>query len=133
MSLKTRMQRKARLFPDRYDSSLLRRVWSIRQFDDAYTAPHSGFADAVDYYKRASALPLIPDIAIPTLIIQAKDDPFIPFAQFERSEISANPNVIMMSPANGGHVGFVSAHVEYDDRFWAEARAVQFISTLSKC
>jgi predicted alpha/beta-fold hydrolase len=133
MSLKTRMQRKARLFPDRYDSSLLRGVWSIRQFDNAYTAPHSGFADATDYYKRASALPLIAQIAMPTLIIHAKDDPFIPFAPFEGSEISSNPNVVMITPDNGGHVGFVSAHLEYDDRFWAEARAVQFIAWLNEC
>jgi len=131
-SLKTRMQRKARLFPDRYDPSLLRGVWSIRQFDNAYTAPHSGFADAVDYYRRASALPFIAEVRVPALIIHAKDDPFIPFAPFERSEVAANPNVVMLSPDRGGHVGFVSAQVEYDDRFWAEARAVQFIKALHK-
>ena len=55
LGLRARMRRKARLFPDVYDIALLARVRSVRDFDDLYTAPHNGFADAADYYHRASA------------------------------------------------------------------------------
>src|SRR5262249_35064204 len=57
---------------------------TVRGFDDLYTAPRSGFADAVDYYRRASSLPLIPHIPVPTLILTARDDPFIAVEPFER-------------------------------------------------
>src|SRR5205823_14079777 len=50
---------------------------SVRQFDDLYTAPHGGFADALDYYRRCSSFPLIPRIPIPALLLTARDDPFI--------------------------------------------------------
>jgi predicted alpha/beta-fold hydrolase len=126
-SLRSRMRRKARLYPDRYDESRLRGIRSIRQFDSIYTAPLSGFRDVTDYYERASALPHIEHIAVPTLIIQSKDDPFIPFAPFERREIASNPNVAVAATDRGGHVGFIAATVEAGGRFWAEARAIEFL------
>jgi len=129
-SLKTRMRRKARLFPDRFDASLLQGVRSIRQFDDTFTAPHCGFKDSADYYKRASSLPYMPDIAIPTLIIHAKDDPLIPYAPFERQEVRANPSLFLLAPENGGHVGFVSVPDPAGDRFWAETKAIEFFKAL---
>jgi predicted alpha/beta-fold hydrolase len=130
-SLKSSMRRKARLFPDRYDASRLDGVWSIRQFDDAYTAPLAGFRNVADYYSRASALPLIRHISLPTLIIHSKDDPFIPFAPFENGEIAANSNIKLLAPDHGGHVGFVSARQEGDDRFWAEQKVVDCVRLLS--
>lgn len=130
-SLRSRMRRKARLFPDRYDSSLLRGVWTIRQFDDAYVAPHCGFRDSADYYERASALRVMDRIRVPSLIIHAKDDPVIPYAQFERSEVTANPHVTLLAPDQGGHVGFISANGEGEDRFWAEATAIRFAEMIS--
>ena len=129
-SLKARMRLKAELFPDRYDASLLGGIWSIRKFDDLYTAPQMGFRNASEYYERASSLRYIDKIAIPTLIIHAKDDPFIPYAPLERAEVTTNPYVLVLAPDNGGHVGFVSAHSEAGDHFWAEARAVEFIRTV---
>jgi predicted alpha/beta-fold hydrolase len=127
LSLRGRMRRKARLYPDRYDESRLRGVWSIREFDSVYTAPHSGFRDVADYYERASALPHIKRIAVPALIIQSRDDPFIPFAPFESQEVASNPNVALMATDHGGHVGFLAAAAEGGDRFWAEARTVEFL------
>jgi predicted alpha/beta-fold hydrolase len=126
-SLRTRMSRMARLYPHLYDASRLRRISTIRQFDDLYTAPHAGFLDVTDYYRRASALPSIKGIAIPTLIIHSKDDPFIPFAPFESQEIASNPNVALVATDRGGHVGFIAAMVESGDRFWAETRAIEFL------
>ena len=125
-SLRNRLRRKAQLFPDRYDASRLRGVWTIRRFDDLITAPHMGFRNVAHYYERASALPFIKHIAVPTLIVHAKDDPFIPFAQFERQEVIGNPNVTLIAPDHGGHVGFISADGEGESRFWAETMVVEF-------
>lgn len=125
-SLRNRLRRKARLFPDRYDASRLRGVWTIRRFDDLITAPHMGFRNVAHYYERASALPFIERIAVPTLIVSAKDDPFIPFATFERPEVNGNPNVLLLAPDHGGHVGFIAASGEGESRFWAETMIVEF-------
>jgi uncharacterized protein len=132
LSLRGRLRRKARLFPDRYDTSRLRGVWTIRKFDDVYTAPHAGFRNVAHYYERASALPFISRITAPTLIIHAKDDPFIPFEPFERPELTANPNVSLLAPDNGGHVGFISANNAGDKRFWAETMAIEFVNLLTE-
>lgn len=125
------MRRKARLFPERYDASMLRGVWSIRKFDDVYTAPHAGFGNVANYYERASSLQFISRITVPTLIVHAQDDPFIPFTPFQHPDIEANPNVALLAPAHGGHVGFISADRVGEDRFWAEITAVEFVKLLS--
>jgi predicted alpha/beta-fold hydrolase len=130
-SLRSRLRRKATLFPDKYDISHLRGVWTIRKFDDVYTAPHSGFRNVAHYYERASALPFIKGIFVPTLIIHAKDDPFIPFSPFERPEVTANPNVALLAPSHGGHVGFNSANADGDKRFWAEVIVVEFVNLIA--
>jgi predicted alpha/beta-fold hydrolase len=126
LSLRGRLRRKAKLFPERYDISHLRGVWSIRKFDDVYTAPHAGFRNVAHYYERASALPFISRIKVPTLIVHAKDDPFIPFAPFEQPEVTSNPNVTLIATEHGGHVGFVSGRAEGENRFWAEVMVVEY-------
>ena len=126
-SLKRRMRAAASLYPERYDASELALVRTLRQFDERYTAPHGGFRDAADYYTRSSSLPLIPRIQIPTLIIHAEDDPFIPFDSLRHPSVGANPNVILLAPRHGGHVGFVGdGSVGGEDRFWAENRLIEF-------
>ena len=132
MSLRRSMREKARLYPERYDESRLRGIWSIREFDDVYTAPHSGFRDVADYYERASSLPYIKDVALPVMIVHSQDDPFIPFAPFTSEEITSNPNVTLLAPEHGGHCGFISARPEGDDRFWAERKIVDFVKTISE-
>ena len=131
MSLRDRLRRKAELFPESYDPSLLRGVWTIRKFDDAYVAPHCGFRDSADYYERASAMRVIDRVNVPTLIIHAKDDPFIPYSQIERPEVASNPNIAVLAPEQGGHVGFIAADVDGEDRFWAETMAIRFVELIS--
>jgi len=131
-SLRSRLRRKAKLFPDRYDASHLRGIWTIRKFDDVYTAPHMGFRNVAHYYERASALPFIKHITAPTLIVQAKDDPFIPFAPFERPEVTTNPNVALLATDHGGHVGFISANADGDKRFWAEVMLIEFVKLMTQ-
>ena len=84
-----------------------------------------------NYYEKASSLQFINQIAVPTLIVHAQDDPFLPFASFRHPDIEANPNVVLLAPEHGGHVGFISADREGEDRFWAEVMAVEFVRLLS--
>jgi hypothetical protein len=129
--LKNRLRRKAKLFPDLYDISRLDSIHNIQQFDDHFTAPAFGFADARDYYAKASALSLIQRIRIPTLIIHAEDDPFIPFAPLRDPSIAANPYVLLTATKQGGHVAFLSANAG-EDRFWAENRLVDFCRAVAR-
>jgi predicted alpha/beta-fold hydrolase len=128
--LKNRLRRKQKLFPDLYDISGLGDIHSIEEFDDRFIAPEFGFADARDYYAKASSLPLIKHIRIPTLIIHAEDDPFIPFAPLRDPSVAANPYVLLIAPERGGHVAFLSANAG-EDRFWAENRLVEFCRILA--
>lgn len=125
-SLRRRMRHKQKLYPELYDTTDLHLVRSIRDFDERFTAAHGGFSNADDYYARASALPLMGRIRIPTLIIHAQDDPFIPFEPLRHPSIKENPYLLLLAPQNGGHVGFVAAETEGEDRFWAENRIVEF-------
>jgi len=125
--LKNRIRYKQKLFPERYDISALGVVRTIKEFDDRYTAPAHGFADADDYYRRGSSLPVIDQIRIPTLIIHAHDDPFIPFAPLLSDPVRDNPHIMLLAPEQGGHVAFISDDQRDDpDRFWAENRVVEF-------
>lgn len=129
--LKNRIKKKEKLFPDLYKTSGLGEIESVRQFDDHFIAPAFGFASARDYYEKASALRFIERIRIPTLIIHAEDDPFIPFAPLRDPSIAANPYVILMATERGGHVAFLSADSKDEDRFWAENRLIDFCRLLA--
>jgi len=131
-SLRRRLWIKHELYPELYDTSHLHLVRSIRDFDEHYTAHDGGFRDADDYYRRASALPLIKQIRRPTLIIHAQDDPFIPFAPFRHSSVIDNSYVVLLAPEHGGHVGFVADHVNHSDRFWAENQIAEFCQLIQQ-
>ncbi len=125
--LKKRIRTKHKLYPQLYDISGLREVRTLKQFDDRFTAPAHGFADASDYYYRSSSLRVIDQIRIPTLIIHAEDDPFIPFAPLCDPAVVNNPHVLLLGTERGGHVAFISDDGKDDeDRFWAENRVVEF-------
>lgn len=125
--LKMRIRTNHKLYPDLYDISGLDEVRTLREFDDRYTSRAHGFQDANDYYYRSSSLRVADRIRIPTLIIHAEDDPFIPFAPLEDPTVANNPFILLLGPGQGGHVAFISAEPEADsDRFWAENRVVEF-------
>lgn len=130
-SLHRRIRQKQKLFPELYDTSPLRHVRTVRDFDEYYTAVHGNFRDADDYYARASALQFIPAVRVPTLIIHAQDDPFVPFASFRDPAIENNPDVLLLTPTQGGHVGFIADDGRGEDRFWAENRVVEFCRLVS--
>ncbi len=131
-ALRRRIRRKHRLRPHAYDVSDLRRVRTVRQFDERYTAPHAGFRDADDYYAQSSALPLVARIRVPTLVLHAQDDPIIPAFSFQDPSLAENPSVLLVMPEHGGHVAFVAAAgTGTEDRFWAENRVVEFCRMLA--
>ena len=103
---------------------------TIRDFDERFTARHGGYENADDYYARTSSLPLISAIQKPALIIHALDDPFIPFEPLRHPSIAENPYIILLATETGGHVGFVGADAEGEDRFWAENRVVEFCNLI---
>ena len=125
-NLKARMRRKAVAHPEAFSLDRLRQVWTVRQFDEAYTAPHHGFRDAADYYHRASAIRVIDRIRVPTLILTAENDPFVPVEPFHRDVVRANPCITLVIAADGGHCAFIeAADAEYDG-YWAEREVVRF-------
>ena len=126
VSLKLRIRRKRRLFPDRYSTAPLASIRSVRQFDDAYTAPMSGYRDAADYYHRASSLRVAGAIRVPTLIITAEDDPFIPVEPFRAPAVTGNPAIRLVVTQHGGHCGFVARPENGFDGYWAERMVVAF-------
>jgi predicted alpha/beta-fold hydrolase len=131
--LKKRMRTKHKLYPDLYDISGLSQVRTLREFDERFTAPANGFADAADYYYRASSLRVAAQIRIPTLIIHAEDDPFIPIAPLRDPAIANNPYILLLAPKQGGHVAFIAADKGDDpDRFWAENRVIEFCKLASE-
>lgn len=131
MSLRRTMHAKDKHFPGAFDLSQYRRIRHLWDWDEAYQH-HNGFAGAQGYYDHASSLPYIPRIQVPTAIITAQDDPFIPYASFLDQRIADNPNVMLVAPAHGGHVAFCGQRQPDEDRGWAEARAVEFCQLVNE-
>jgi len=127
-NLKRRMRRKAAAWPGKWKLDALRRITSIREFDDAYTAPSHGFQDAADYYQRASAMRVIDNISVPTLIITAADDPFVPPGPFTDPAVARNRNITLKLTPHGGHCGFVEEPRPGYDGYWAEREIVRFLA-----
>ncbi|HEY0078488.1 MAG TPA: alpha/beta fold hydrolase [Pyrinomonadaceae bacterium] len=125
-SLRRRIRHKHKLFPALYDTRGLRRVRTVRDFDERYTSHHGGFKGADDYYERSSALSFVPRIRIPALIVHAQDDPLVPFDSFRHPLLTNNPRILLLAPQHGGHVAFLSASENEEERFWAEQRLVEF-------
>lgn len=127
LGLRRRYRRKVRLFPERYDSGLIKGWRSIREFDDLITAPYSGFQGAEDYYQRASASRVIDRIAIPALVICSLDDPFIRVLPQTREKLISNPKILYLETQHGGHCAFLESANGYDGR-WAEKTVVEFFT-----
>ncbi len=114
----------ARRFPGILDEARLRGVYSMYAFDDAVTAPLHGFAGTLDYWHRASSKPWLSQVAVPTLVLNAKNDPFVPGASLPGpAEVSRD--VLLEQPAEGGHCGFMVG--PFPGRLtWLPQRLLQF-------
>ena len=127
--LKARMRRKAAAHPGVFPLAALPRIWTVRQFDEAYTAPHHGFRDATDYYHRASALRVVENIRVPALILTAEDDPFVPTDAFNANPVRQNPAITVVVTPHGGHCAFVEHARDGYDGYWAEEQVVRFVTS----
>lgn len=125
--LKSRLRKKAALLPGKWDLSQLDRIATISEFDDRYTAHDGGYRDGADYYDRAGARHVLDAIAVPTLIITAQDDPFIPYSMFTVPTIQRHPHICVAAPRYGGHCGFFHRGRNGEDPYWAENRIVDFL------
>lgn len=105
----------------------LENLRTFRDYDNAVVCPLFGFRDADDYYERCSALPRLKHVAVPTLMIQAPDDPFMTAASLpSAADVSDH---IRLELRNGGHVGFVEG-LPWRPRYWLEQRIPDFIESL---
>ena len=104
------------------DERRLARARTLHEFDDLFTAPQHGFRDADDYWLRASSAPWLEHIRVPTLVLNARNDPFLPEAALERATRKAAPAVLLEFPRSGGHVGFPGR------RGWLARRILDFLS-----
>jgi uncharacterized protein len=125
--LKARIRRKAALFPGKWDLKSLESIRRISDFDDRYTAPDGGYRDAADYYERSGARHVLDRIAVPTTIITAQDDPFIPYSMFLLPAIQQHRFIRLIAPAQGGHCGFFQTRQAHEDRYWVENRIIDIV------
>lgn len=124
-SLKQRLLRRAAREPGRYPVERLARLGSVRAFDDVITAPFTGYRDAEDYYERASAARVLEEIRVPTLVLNAEDDPFIVITAQSRAKMAANPAIHFAPTRHGGHCGFINARRGAEGIYWGESRVAQ--------
>ncbi len=128
-SMRHKIFEKSKRFPGMIDIVRLAQVRTLRDFDDVYTAPMHGYQHALDYWTQASSKPLLAQISTPTLVLNAKNDPFIPRDSLPQPQ-DCGPNVFLHQPENGGHVGFISGafpgHIH-----WLPLRLARFFDTRS--
>lgn len=115
--LRARYRRRHLSDPRRFPIDGLERTRTIFEFDDRFTAKAFGFGDAPNYYATQSALRFLKGIRVPVLMVQAEDDPLIPFSLFERPEVAENPWIRLVKVASGGHLGFIARD---QPRFWLD-------------
>jgi predicted alpha/beta-fold hydrolase len=127
-SLKRKTQEKLAGFPDLVDPGRLRGIETLIQFDDLVTGPVHGFRDAEDYWARSSSAPFLARIRRPTLLINAKDDPFLPADALPVPAVNGNPSLEAEFPEAGGHLGFLGGRWPGAPVAWAEARAADFLA-----
>jgi hypothetical protein len=125
--LKERIRRRAQTLPGFYDLAALERCRTVYEFDDKITAKAFGFGSADTYYATQSSINFMDGIRVPTLLVQAKDDPLIPFESFNHPAIHSNPHIRLLAVEHGGHLGFLSRRAP---RFWVDRVVLQWITEI---
>lgn len=127
-SLRGKAREKSRLLRSVIDLDRVLRARTLREFDDAATAPLHGFRDAATYYREASSKPLLPRVRVPTLLLHALNDPFLPVDAVPWSEVEDNPWLLPSFHERGGHVGFVEGRWPLRPTFWVESEAARYLA-----
>lgn len=124
-TLTEKVRHKLQKFPGRLTDEGLAEMRTFREFDGAYTAPLNGFSDAHEYWKRCSCGPVLDNISIPTLLVNAANDPFLPSACYPFEIAKNHPLFYLEVPKSGGHMGFI--RLQNQETYWSEKRAIQFM------
>mgnify|MGYP000058934598 CR=1 FL=1 len=127
--LRKKIEAKQALFPELLSTAGYESIRTFEDFDNRYTAPLHGFRDAQDYYAKASAKPVLERIAVPTLLVNALDDPFLSPECFPYREASQSPYLVLETPCHGSHVGFYD--LSRDGTLWSERRTAAFLQDQS--
>jgi predicted alpha/beta-fold hydrolase len=128
-ALKDRVRRRHLQAPEIYSLEYLPQVRTILDFDNLYTARIFGFGTAANYFRTQSCNQFLDRISIPTLLIAAKDDPLVPFKVYSHPAFGANPNLSLLAPDHGGHLGFLSRH---RPRFWLDEVVLDWMESTNK-
>ena len=124
-SLIKKILEKSQRFPEfQIDTSNIVKIKTLKDFDDAYTSQLHGFVDAEDYYEQNSSLYFLDKINIPTLIINAQNDPFLSEECYPFEKIRTMEKVYFQAPKMGGHCGFYPD--DYQGVLWSEKRALEW-------
>ncbi len=125
--LKQKMEVKSKQYPEVIDMENFKRVKVWRDFDEYFSVPINDFKNAADFYEKASAKNYMHGIAVPTLLVQAKNDPILPPVCFPTNLCQTHKFIHLEMPEHGGHVGFWRHNQEFA---WSEERAIDFVKSL---
>jgi predicted alpha/beta-fold hydrolase len=126
-TLRAKVREKAERFPGRLDLTGLDAMRTFADFDDAYTAPLHGFADAADYWHTCGSIRFMDSIRVRSLLVNARDDPFLGGNCWPVGLAREHPHLYLETPTHGGHVGFVTRGAAASE-YWSESRAAAFLS-----
>ena len=126
-SFHEKIKAKMRTMPGQISDEGFDQIKTFEDFDNRYTAPLHGFKNAEDYWAKASSKPFLPQICIPTLLIDAKNDPLLAGPCYPIEEAKSNPQLFLEMPESGGHVGFITFNSRGE--YWSETRAMSFIQS----
>ncbi|RMB63316.1 alpha/beta fold hydrolase [Dokdonia sinensis] len=122
VDLRGKYKKKMKLFPDKMSWEEYKKIKSLQAFDNVYTAPAHGFEDALDYYAKSSSFNYLPEVEIPTLVLNARNDSFLHGDCFPYATAKASKNLHLETPEYGGHVGFYQT----GDFYYSELRSLEF-------
>jgi len=124
ISLKEKFKAKQHLYAD-LDAKRILGAKDFNDFDDAFTAPVHGFESAEDYWHRCSSILVLDNIKVPTLILSALDDSFLSESSYPYAHAERNPNLFLLAPKYGGHVGFPQKNTK--GYYWSDERVMEFV------
>ncbi len=125
-TLRIKMLHKQRAYPDRIDLKGIEKIRTFEEFDNRYTGPLHGFKDAEEYWRLCSSLHFIDKIQIPTLLVNAADDPFLSHGCYPIESADKSPFLYLEMPQQGGHAGFIELNRER--LYWSERRCCNFLN-----
>jgi uncharacterized protein len=127
-SLRPKSLAKLALFPDLYDKDKVRAARTFREFDNLVTAPLHGFRDTDHYWTSAACAPYLEHIRVPTLVLNARNDPFLPEEDLLKAARKTAPCVVLEFPRSGGHAGFVAAAPFPGSHDWLPTHLFEFLN-----